>query len=1005
MAVVCLALVVCAVGFPGAGAASSGAPVSITFDGEFTGSWAAVGDALRIDPGSWTGQPTAYSSDWYRCDALGGNCALISDSSFFYPLTAADMGKTLFAVVTATNDSGSSSVSSYLSGVVGAPTVVSQPVISGDANVDGSTLSVSSGTWTGAPTSFAYQWSSCDATSLACTAIPGATASTFHVSTAALNEHYLTVEVTASDASGSADNAAHPAFAVGAAHTDVISSGGPAGPPIAVVQPDWIGDASTVGDVLIGDTGVWRNHPTSLSYAWYRCATTCTVIPGTSQHQTYTVQADDAGWNIEFAVDAMNVAGTSARSGFFGYLLNNTYSSQSGPAGAPEPLLVPSLTGDSEGVGSHVQVSGVGWSSPLDANVTTTIDWIRCDATGENCAEIDVGGGDHQLTSADLGHTLYAVVDLTNGFGTTSIPTATTTPVIGAPINTVPPIISGDTSATGNELSVSPGGWLNGATSYAYQWYSCGAGGVNCSAISGATDATYETTSGDLDTTLMVKVDATNVYGDAVTDSSHSDVIGSPYAVAAPVIGSTDVLSDGTPIAELGDTLTVSQGTWHGAPTGFQYVWFRCDPSSPTRSDFTNCAGIAGANSSSYTTVAADLGHTIFVLIDASNSHGTTDMAIDLFGSVGVPAPLLDDGSISGTAQVGQTLTFVNGSSWAGDTPISWSYDWKRCDPAGNNCLVIAGAGASAYTLVGADAGHVIEGVVSGSNLWGGNGWGLAYDSAVVAAAPGGGGGGGGGGELPLDLAVAVSASPAQLPPGGSSLFHITVTDVSKSAATHLHVMVELPGGAQVASTSTDRGPGCKPADAGWLDCNLDYLSDSPTEGNVLITLTFPAEGTETLTANVRADQAEPNHSNNSATASVQVGTPPPPLPPPTIPPPLKAPVLKQLNTRMLAGVAHGTTETVTGRFSANEPLRLRLTVTKQRQTRRIPLRKNSSLAGKTSTASASSLAWSVGRAGSYAFRAVLGRTSLTKGTTYIIHLAATDAAGTTHTLTIPFRA
>lgn len=85
-------------------------------------------------------------------------------------------------------------------------------------------------------------------------------------------------------------------------------------------------------------------------------------------------------------------------------------------------------------------------------------------------------------------------------------------------------------------------------------------------------------------------------------------------------------------------------------------------------------------------------------------------------------------------------------------------------------------------------AAVVIQGFVGGSNAWGANGWELAYNSAVVAAAPrrGGGGCGGGGSGLPVDLSVAISGSATQVAPGGSVLFHINVSDLSKSQTTHL---------------------------------------------------------------------------------------------------------------------------------------------------------------------------------------------------------------------------
>ena len=232
--------------------------------------------------------------------------------------------------------------------------------------------------------------------------------------------------------------------------------------------------------------------------------------------------------------------------------------------------------------------------------------------------------------------------------------------------------------------------------------------------------------------------------------------------------------------------------------------------------------------------------------------------------------------------------------------------------------------------------------------------------------------------------------------------FHITVTDVSQSSATHLHVTVQIPAGAQVAASTTDRGSGCV-ASGSTLDCNLDYLAANPTQGNVFVTLTFPNAGSQTLAASADADQTDVVPANNSASATVQVGSPPPP--PPVLPPPLKPPVLKPLSTRTLSGVVRGPTETVTARFSANEPLRLRLTATKQHQTKRILLRRGSYLAGLTSEAPAYTLTRSVGRAGAYSVRALFTHSRLTKGATYVIHVIATNANGTTRRLTILFRA
>lgn len=134
----------------------------------------------------------------------------------------------------------------------------------------------------------------------------------------------------------------------------------------------------------------------------------------------------------------------------------------------------------------------------------------------------------------------------------------------------------------------------------------------------------------------------------------------------------------------------------------------------------------------------------------------------------------------------------------------------------------------------------------------------------------GGGGGGGGGG--PLDLEVTVTATPAQVAPGGQATFRVHVNDVSKSPANDLIVAVKLPVGATVQLAQTDRGPGCK-SDASGINCNLDYLSsDSPT-GNVTLVLTLPTAGAATLVATAAASQHEDDMDNNSAQTTVQVGT------------------------------------------------------------------------------------------------------------------------------------
>src|SRR5260221_3344715 len=55
--------------------------------------------------------------------------------------------------------------------------------------------------------------------------------------------------------------------------------------------------------------------------------------------------------------------------------------------------------------------------------------------------------------------------------------------------------------------------------------------------------------------------------------------------------------------------------------------------------------------------------------------------------------------SVSGTAAVGSTLSATSGS-WSGDTPITFAYQWRRCDSNGANCAAISGATGSTHTVV-----------------------------------------------------------------------------------------------------------------------------------------------------------------------------------------------------------------------------------------------------------------------------------------------------------------
>jgi hypothetical protein len=174
------------------------------------GGTAEEGKTLTAAAGSWSGSPTSIGYQWQTCNSSGTGCVNAGgETGQTYRLSSADVGETIRVVVTAQNAAGSASATSTPTPLVAelpvvvesAPANTVLPTISGDA-VEGQTLSATTGTWSGTPTAYAYQWQDCTLLGVLCLNVGGATHSTYTLGAGDVGEA-VRVVVTASNGAGS----------------------------------------------------------------------------------------------------------------------------------------------------------------------------------------------------------------------------------------------------------------------------------------------------------------------------------------------------------------------------------------------------------------------------------------------------------------------------------------------------------------------------------------------------------------------------------------------------------------------------------------------------------------------------------------------------------------------------------------------------------------------------------------------------------------------------------
>jgi hypothetical protein len=129
------------------------------------------------------------------------------------------------------------------------------------------------------------------------------------------------------------------------------------------------------------------------------------------------------------------------------------------------------------------------------------------------------------------------------------------------------------------------------------------------------------------------------------------------------------------------------------------------------------CSNIPGAVQKTFVLTADEVGYHVRVLVTASNAAGssTASSAQTALVQAAVAPENTAAPTLSGTTRRGSTLT-GNRGSWTGTEPMTYAYQWRRCDSSGGSCTNISGATGTTYVLTTADVGRRIRFQVKATN-------------------------------------------------------------------------------------------------------------------------------------------------------------------------------------------------------------------------------------------------------------------------------------------------
>lgn len=244
------------------------------------------------------------------------------------------------------------------------------------------------------------------------------------------------------------------------------------------------------------------------------------------------------------------------------------------------------------------------------------------------------------------------------------------------------PTVKLGAAKVGVTLTPEVSGWAATPDSVAYAW-------TIGSTTAGT--ATYKPATGDVDKKLTLTVTGTKA-GYATASSDPTAPTASTVVASTDFVGSPNPTLSGT--VRVGSKVRAVLGPWSPSPTAVAYQW-RIDGKA-----------VAGATASSFVPRATDRGHQLSVAVTATLPGYTKAVRTSGSAPVGYGVFSAAKPTISGSSQVGSTLTAHRGT-WT-PSGASYSYRWLRSGSP------ISGATKSTYKVKTADRGKSISVRVTG---------------------------------------------------------------------------------------------------------------------------------------------------------------------------------------------------------------------------------------------------------------------------------------------------